>query len=39
MAVRGSVTEVGSYGHLGAYSRELTVTDVIEVRPLPDKER
>jgi hypothetical protein len=30
--VRGQVSEPGSYGHLGAYQRELSVTEVVEVR-------
>lgn len=29
--VRGTLSEPGTYGHLGAYPRELTVTEVIEV--------
>ena len=39
MAVRGSVTNEGSFGHFGVYSRELTVTEVIEFRPLSEEER
>jgi hypothetical protein len=30
--VRGQVSEPGAYGHLGAYQRELTVTEVVELR-------
>jgi hypothetical protein len=33
----GELSGKGRYGHLGAYERELTVTEVIEVRtPAPD---
>ena len=39
IAVRGSVTNVGRHGHLGGYSRELTVAEVIEFRPLSEAER
>lgn len=30
--VRGRVTGPGEFGHMGAYDRELTVTEVLEVR-------
>lgn len=29
--VRGELSDPGSYGHLGAYDRQLTVTEVVEV--------
>lgn len=31
--VRGTITDTGRYGHLGAYNRELRVEEVLEVRP------
>jgi hypothetical protein len=32
LVVRGSLTPGGGYGHLNAYKRELSVTEVLEVR-------
>ena len=35
----GSLSELGKYGHLGQYSREITVTHMLEmVAPLKDKD-
>lgn len=36
--VRGERTEVGEYGHLGAYQREFDVKEVLEVRLLEEGE-
>ncbi|HEV2129662.1 MAG TPA: hypothetical protein VGR27_01080 [Longimicrobiaceae bacterium] len=33
--VRGYAGPAGRYGHLGAYARELTVVEVLEVRRTP----
>jgi hypothetical protein len=32
LVVRGSLSREGQYGHLGAYKRELLVSEVLEVR-------
>jgi hypothetical protein len=38
LVVRGHISGQGPHGHLGAYKRELRVTEVIEQRPLhPDE--
>ena len=39
LAVRGTLTPKGKYGHLGGYDRELYVTDVIELTRLPTRPR
>ncbi|MCC7077191.1 MAG: hypothetical protein IT198_08710 [Acidimicrobiia bacterium] len=31
LRVRGTLSEPGTYGHLGAYQRQLTVTEVLDV--------
>ena len=36
--VRGEISKRGSYGHLGAYSRELTVLEVVTTRLPGDKD-
>lgn len=36
--VRGERSEKGQYGHLGAYDREFSVAEVVEVRLLKDGE-
>jgi hypothetical protein len=33
--VRGALSPAGSWGHMGAYDRRLTVYEVISVEPLP----
>lgn len=33
VVLRGEITAEGSYGHLGAYTRELSVSRVLELRP------
>lgn len=33
VAVRGSVTDRGEYGHVGAYDRRIRVTEVLEAVP------
>lgn len=35
---RGTLSERGTYGHVGAYERELDVTEIIEMRVLADGE-
>jgi hypothetical protein len=39
VAVRGTLSEPGRHGHLGHYSRELVVEQVIEVRELGPNEK
>ncbi len=34
--LRGTLSEPGTYGHLGAYTREFTVTEVVSVGGEPD---
>jgi hypothetical protein len=36
--MRGQLSDPGSYGHLSAYRRELTVTEVLEARPVRSDE-
>jgi hypothetical protein len=36
--LRGDVSGIGSYGHLGAYRRELVVSEVIVIRPAADSD-
>ena len=36
--LRGSKTQTGQYGHLGAYQREFEVEQIIEVRLLAEGE-
>jgi len=36
--IRGNKTARGSYGHVGAYQREIDVKEVVEVRLLEDGE-
>lgn len=36
--LRGRRSPPGEYGHVGAYDRELTVTEVLEVRPPEEAE-
>ncbi len=38
LVVEGRLSAPGSYGHLGAYSRELRVTRVIEAQLLARRE-
>lgn len=38
LAVRGAVSDEGSFGHFGVYPRELTAAEVIEVRALSEEE-
>lgn len=35
---RGTLSERGTYGHVGAYERELDVTEIVEMRVLADGE-
>lgn len=35
VVVRGRVGPPGHYGHMGAYARELSVDEVVQVRPAP----
>jgi hypothetical protein len=39
IAVRGTLSTEGEHGHLGAYSRELTVQEFLECRDLSADER
>jgi hypothetical protein len=39
IAVRGSLSAEGHYGHLGAYSRKLTAHEVLDCRELLPGER
>lgn len=31
--LKGDVSEVGTFGHLGQYNREFTIREVVEIRP------
>ena len=39
VSVRGKLSGKGSYGHMGAYQRELSVQQVLSCRPLRPGER
>jgi hypothetical protein len=39
IVVRGHLGGLGRHGHLGAYNRELEVTEIIEQRPLNSDEK